>query len=253
MSPLLHRLARGVLTGTGLQYLPIRARGGFNAGARWTLYPWTSYWRGAHEPAVTRAVGALGDLCGKTCWDLGAHFGYYACGFAQRVGPDGQVLAVEPFPTSFARLERHRRMNRFAWMRCVCAAASDANGDAELIADTREGDTGVHLAYDANERPAAGVPLLRIRTVKLDDLVARGEVRAPHVLKIDVEGHGHVALAGAAATLRRARPVILMAFHSPAETAGTRALLDPLGYAWEPLQRGPDGATEGADYLLRPA
>ena len=253
MRPLLHRCARAVLTGTGIQYLPVRARGGFNAGARWTLYPWTSYWRGTHEPVVTRALSELiPDWRGKACWDLGAHFGYYACGFAQRVGPSGQVLAVEPFPSSFARLDRHRAMNRFAWMRCLPAAASNRDGEDELIADVREGDTGVHLAYDENERPGDGVDVLRIRTVRLDGAVARGEVRLPDILKIGVEGHGHAALAGAIDSIRRARPLIVMAFHSRAEIDGTRALLDPLGYCWEPLQLGPGGNITGGDVLLRP-
>lgn len=252
MSRLLHRAITGFLRVSGLQYWPVRARHGYNAGARWTLYPWTSYWRGTHEPEVTHALAGVGDLQGKVCWDLGAHFGYYSVGFAQRTGPTGQVLAVEPFPSSFARLERHRRLNRLDWLKPICAAASDRDGEADLIADTRHGDTGVHLAYDANERPAEGVPLLRIRTVRLDGLVARGEAREPDLMKVDVEGHGHHALAGALDTLRRRRPLILMAFHSDAEVAGTEALLDPLGYDWEPLD--PHGASQrtGHDFILRP-
>ncbi|WP_415910719.1 FkbM family methyltransferase [Oleiharenicola sp. Vm1] len=249
----LHRLARGVLTGTGLQYWPVRARGGYNAGLRWTLYPWTSYWRGAHEPAVTAAIERQGPRPGQVCWDLGAHFGYYACGFARRVGPTGQVLAVEPFPSSHARLERHARMNRLDWLQCLRAAASRADGEAELIADTTEGDTGVHLAYDAHERPGAGVPLVRIRTVRLDGWVERGRIRPPDIVKVDVEGHGHLALAGAIESIRRSRPVLFMAFHSRTETDATRALLDPLGYRWEALQLGPGGAVEGGDFILRPS
>jgi len=42
---------------------------------------------------------------------LGAHFGLYSVALALRVGPEGQVAAFEPNPVSFARLERHRRMN----------------------------------------------------------------------------------------------------------------------------------------------
>lgn len=252
MKSLLNRFARGVLTGTGLQYCPVRSRGGYNAGARWTLYPWTSYWRGTHEPIVSQAIAAFGDLRGQTCWDLGAHYGYYACGFAQRVGPTGHVLAVEPFPANYRRLARHGAMNGFSWLTCVQAAASDRDGETELIADTSGGDTTVHLAYDENERARPGVPLLRIRTVRLDGLVERGETRPPAFVKIDVEGHGHQALAGAAETLRRARPLIMMAFHSEREIAGAHAVLDPLGYRWEPLQLGPGGRLEGADVVLRP-
>lgn len=52
-----------------------------------------------------------GNISGWNCWDLGAHFGLYSVALALRVGPEGQVAAFEPNPVSFARLERHRRMN----------------------------------------------------------------------------------------------------------------------------------------------
>ena len=41
----------------------------------------------------------------------GVHFGLYSAALALRVGHEGQVAAFEPNPVSFARLERHRRMN----------------------------------------------------------------------------------------------------------------------------------------------
>jgi len=230
----------------------VHAHRGFNAGARWTLYPWTAYWQGRHEPIVSAALANFGDLRGRVCWDLGAHYGYYAVGFAQRVGPTGQVLALEPLPSNFARLERHQRMNRLDWLNGFRAAASDRDGESELIVDPADGDTGGHLAYDANERARPGAPVLRIRTIRLDGLVERGAARLPDLIKIDVEGHGHLALAGAAESLRVARPTIVMAFHSRSEVDGTAALLAPLGYTWHALQVGPGGGQQGGDFLLKP-
>lgn len=251
MSPLLQRTIGAVLRFTGLQYWPVRVRQGLPAGARWTLYPWTSYWRGGYEPDMERAILSLGDLTGKTCWDLGAHFGYYSIGLAQRVGPTGQVASFEPFPSSFSRLERHRRMNRLDWLRVFPCAASDRTGLQEFFTDTTEGDTAVHLAYEGEARTAA-TPTISVPTVRLDDLVARGEIRPPDLIKIDVEGHGHRALAGALESVRRKRPVILMGFHSPQEVAGTRELLAPLGYRWEPLRPDAPSDLVGHDCLLRP-
>lgn len=253
MNPILSRAASVVLTGTGLQYLPVRARRGFIAGERWTLFPWTSYWRGAHEPAVGQAIDSLGDFRGKSCWDLGAHFGYYAVGLARRTGPTGQVAAFEPFPSSFARVERHARLNGLTWIKAYEAAVSDADGTAELIADMRDGDTGVHLPYDANERPHSTAEVITVRLLRLDGLVERGEIRAPDFMKVDVEGHGAAALAGAMKSIAANRPIILMAFHSAGEVAGTEALLNPLGYRWEPLDPHAPPDRCGHDYLLRPA
>ena len=99
----------------------------------------------------------------------------------------------------------------------------------------------------------AATPTIPVRTIRLDDLVARGEIRPPDYIKIDVEGHGHHALGGAMESIRRARPVMLMGFHSPQEVAGTEALLQPLGYQFIPTgSRNPPDRI-GADYLLQPS
>lgn len=249
MNSFAHRLVDRFLRRTGLQNWPVRVRGELATGARWTLYPASAYWRGGYEPGVTRAILSLGDLTGQVCWDLGAHYGYYSVALAMRTGPTGQVAAFEPFPANFARLERHRRMNKLDWLKVFPAAISDSPGEVEMI--TGGGDTENHLRYD-DEVKTADTTTIRVRTVRLDDLVASGEIRPPNFIKIDVEGHGHVALAGAAATIARHRPVMLMGFHSHFEVAGTKAILDPLGYQWQPLESNAPAHCVGFDYLLRP-
>lgn len=233
---------------TGLELLPVRVRHGLPAGARWTLYPWTSYWRGGYEPELAQAITGLGDFTGKVCWDLGAHYGYYSVGLALRTGPTGQVAAFEPSPASFARLERHQRMNRLGWLRPFPYALSDTTGESLLITD--HGETMNHLAYDG-EVTGATTPSLRIRLVRLDDLVASGQIRLPDFIKVDVEGHGHHALAGAIRAIEARQPVILMGFHSPQEVAGTESLLRPLGYEFLPIGDHNPPHRVGADYLLR--
>ena len=83
---------------TGLQYWPVQVKSGIAAGARWTLFPWSAYWRGTQEPAMHRVLQSFGDMQGWSCWDLGAHFGIYSVGLARLVGPQGQVAAFEPNP-----------------------------------------------------------------------------------------------------------------------------------------------------------
>lgn len=251
MKQLLQKAAGAILRQTGLEYLPVRVRDGLPAGARWTLYPWTSYWRGGYEPAVGRAINGLGDLAGKVCWDLGAHYGFYSVGLALRTGPTGQVVAFEPLPPSFERLDRHARMNGLGWLIRYRAALSDVTGETTFILDG--GDTTSHLPYDDEVVTPKG-NMITVQTFRLDDLVAAGDIRAPDFIKVDVEGHGHRALAGALDSIRQKRPIILMGFHSPHEVAGTEALLTSLGYRFEPVDPAADPVGRiGADYLLRPA
>jgi FkbM family methyltransferase len=243
------------LIGSTAGLIPVAARRGALKGARWTLFPWSSYWRGTHEPAIQEAMAGLGngDIRGWNCWDLGAHFGFYSVALAMRVGPGGQVAAFEPNPDSFARLERHRKLNRLTWLKTYKAAASDHSGSAELLTYGDLGSTSTHLRYDGEAETGRSAPI-SIRTLRLDELVESGELKPPMFIKIDVEGHGHHALEGMRASLAISHPVLIVAFHSKAEVDGALGVLAPLGYHRTPIVAPPTGPESliGGDYLFTP-
>ncbi len=238
-----------------LGLFPVRVKAGFAKGAKWTLYPWTSYWRGTHEPQIQRRFEQLGggDIRGWSCWDIGAHFGLYSIGLALRTGPSGQVAAFEPNPLSFERLELHRRRNNLPWLKTFPVAASASTGKAELYTYGDLRTTTTHLPYDGETRSTDVAPI-PIFTMALDDLVKRGELRMPRFVKLDAEGHGHHALSGMRETLSEARPIILMGLHSPEERAGALSILAPLNYSLETIDGGlggPDSYAFG-DFIFAP-
>lgn len=238
------QLARWVLAAAGGRIV-VRVRRGFATGARWTAFPWSAYWRGTHEPEIQQVLLELGHgaIAGWSCWDLGSHYGIYSIGLARRVGPGGEVAAFEPNPLSFKRLHTHRRLNGLANLKLFQAAVSDVAGSSELFTYGELESTFTHLRYDG-ESGVGGQPI-KVATVRLDDLVRAGALRAPDFIKIDVEGHGHRACAGARETIARKRPVVLAAFHCPEEEQGILAVLEPLGY--ERKQISTD------DFLFTPA
>jgi FkbM family methyltransferase len=229
-----------LLRASGAEFLPVRVRKGVAARARWTLYPFSSYWRGTHEPAVQAAIQELGggNISGWSCWDLGAHYGLYSVGLALRTGPSGEVAAFEPNPLTFSRLERHRRMNRLNHLKLFKAAASDSEGQQSLFTYGSLRSTTTHLRFDG-EAGVGGQPI-EVDTLTLDGLVASGRIREPDFVKIDVEGHGHRALAGAMRSIANKRPILLVALHSEPETLGIMGLLQPLGYSCVRLLSGDD-------------
>jgi len=226
LNPLLRKLASSTLG-----RIPVTVRSGVAKGARWTLFPWTSYWRGTHEPALQVEIERLGNgsIRGWSCWDLGAHFGIYSVALALRTGPTGQVAAFEPNPESYARLERHRKMNGLTWMRTFQAAASDGAGRAALLTYGNLDSTSTHLRYEGESEDKASGPI-GISTLRLDDLVASGELRLPQFIKVDVEGHGHKAFEGMKESVAKSRPTLIVGFHSKAEVDGVLGILNPLGY-----------------------
>lgn len=209
-------------------FIPVRVRAGIARGARWTLLPNSAYWRSGGEGDVDAVAATLGPLTGLCFWDLGAHFGLYTVGLALQVGPTGQVASFEPDPHSHARCARHIAMNNLANVRLFQAAVSDRVAQQEFIVPAA-GATFNHLRYE-DEPVTAGEKTIRIETLVLDELVTAGRIRPPQLIKVDVEGHGAKAVAGARRTITRHHPVLVMSFHSHAEADDTQALLEPLGY-----------------------
>jgi len=250
---LIRRIVGALLIRTGLCYWPVHVRSGLAAGARWTLYPWSAYWRGGFEPELQHELVALGDITGWTCWDLGAHYGLYSVGLARRTGPTGQVVSFEPNPLSYRRLSRHSAMNSLHWLMPIEAAVSDVPGTAEFYTYGELESTTTHLPYEGETRGANCAPV-NVRLIRLDDLVAGGEIRAPHFIKIDVEGHAHKALAGARAAIASTRPIVVVAFHSDLEARGVHTVLDPLGYVATRIatHSGSTDAERGHDFVFRP-
>jgi FkbM family methyltransferase len=241
---------------TFLQTLPVPVLRGPVRGCWWTLYPYSSYWRtGGHEPCVDRALGVVGDLRGKTVWDCGAHFGIYSLRFSRQVQDTGQVAAFEPDPVSFARLEKHLRMNRCRNVVAIQGAASDLDTQSALVVSGQPGTTTSHLPYPGEKISGATRTIQRVRA---DSLVASGRIKDADLIKLDVEGHGGEMLRGAAQSIARTRPVIVAAMHGVHEAAGIRRALEPFDYIVESVGLSEitrlswDDCQLGGPYLLRP-
>jgi FkbM family methyltransferase len=215
---------------TPIGYLPVRVRAGLAKGARWTLLPFSSYWRhGESELDVRSAISYFPTLEGLVFWDCGAHFGIHSVGMSMQVGPNGQVVAFEPDPGAARRLRYHVEANRLSNVRVIEAAASRTIGAAELFLPAGKGSAVSHLRFHEADK-MAGVDSIGVATVAPDGLVSDGEIRLPDLIKIDVQGHGADAVAGAMDSIRKKLPIIAFSNHSDVEMAGVRGLLEPLSY-----------------------
>ena len=222
-------LASNLITQTPIQYLPVTVQKGLAQGARWTLFPYSAYWRGNTELDVEAAIRLHGSIRGATCWDLGTHFGIYTVGMAMAVGSAGQIAGFEPDQVSFNRCKRHVEMNSLSWVKLFNAAVSECEGSSSLILTQGAGASTSHFAYE-DEQHDSTITKVTVQTVVLDKLVENGEIRPAQFIKVDVEGHGAAALSGARHTIATHRPTIVMSFHSQWELEGTREILEPLGY-----------------------
>ena len=135
----------------------------------------------------------------KASIDIGANKGVYTYHLARLTR---EVHAFEPNPKIFRILNRALPPNVTAYK----VALSDRSGDDALIVPARKGGYSNQGASLARNKLAQPNRTTRVVTARLDDY----DLRNIGFIKIDVEGHERAVLDGAAETLRRERPVLLI-------------------------------------------
>lgn len=139
---------------------------------------------------------------GDRVLDLGANVGVYTISAAQRVGPQGRVVAVEPAASTYALLKKSAEA--FATITAVNAAVGDRRGRGSL-----EGDQGGPELNRIVTGPGAGGDV-EITTV--DTLAEQLGIDGFDIIKIDVEGAEFRMLQGAQTIIGKRAPLILYEF-----------------------------------------
>jgi FkbM family methyltransferase len=134
--------------------------------------------------------------------DVGANVGYYSVIAGKIVGESGQVISVEPVPSTARVLDINLKLNGLKNVVVVPKAAW--NIDCLLDLQVPRGFFGLSSVHESqgtfNKVNVEGFPL--------DDLSDVGNVR---LLKIDAEGSEYMVLEGATRLLERTEFVVLEA------------------------------------------
>ena len=171
---------------------------------------------GEHEPHVQAFIQRTVKR-GYRVLDVGAHIGYETLLLASCVGPDGRVTAFEPLLSNVQLLRKNVVSNGYEQrVRIVPVAAGASAGLMDL-------SCGPGHSQGSLVRPGKQYNV-RVEVAAIDDVVPQGE--SVHFVKIDVEGAGHLVLAGMQRLITTQRPVVLMEIHSATELAALHALPD---------------------------
>jgi FkbM family methyltransferase len=120
--------------------------------------------------------------------DAGANIGQLALAASQRVGPAGEVVAIEAHPEIHGYLEGNVALNETRNLRTLNYALGASPGEVAMT--SRRSDDQNFVTEDGP---------LRVPLRALDELVA---ARPTRLLKLDVEGYELPVLQGALRTLR---------------------------------------------------
>jgi len=199
---------------------------------------WTGLWE---KEFAERLASATKE--GGVCLDVGAYRGYFSGVMA--VQGAGEVHCFEPNPDNVAKLGRLTELNPDLPLRVHQMALGDADGETEFVLMSE--DTMGKLADSSFQRERVTGNKFKVKLRKLDTLVSKGEVPAPSLIKVDVEGAEKMFLQGAAAAIERSRPTILLEYHSGPLARECAGFLEARGYRIEWLETSdPAGLTDEA-------
>lgn len=180
-------------------------------GVRWSLDldegVQLALYLGLYERSTTRALARLASP-GAVAIDVGANIGAQALPLANRIGPTGRVVAVEPADSAMERLRRNCSLNpalveRVTLVHRALGAPGDRAADSYFASWPLTPATNAHPVHQgAPERSTAGASTL-------DGLVDELGLSRVDIIKLDVDGHELPVLEGAAVTLSRFHPVVV--------------------------------------------
>lgn len=220
---------------------PVRIRDGVGANLRMDLRHASAwYGHGTNEMPLQLALAAHLHP-GDVFYDIGANVGFFTLIAARLVGPRGRVVAFEPVTANAAAIRRNIALNHFTNITVIEAAVSDHEGEEDLLVTDHGGGAALTSAKAPPAHPGSSHTAVRTATTTIDGLLAREEIPAPVMVKIDVEGAELEVLRGMPETMRRIRPKIVCEVDdaSPEKLEPrlreVQEVLEPAGYAVERL------------------
>lgn len=173
------------------------------------------------------ADGPIECSPGDTAVDAGGCYGDTAMYFAHKAGPTGRVASFEFLPGNLGIYRKNLALNPSLAerIRIYEHPVWSGSGEELFISGTGPGTSVGRSSSDPNAR--------RVTTLKIDDLVANGDLEKVDFIKMDIEGAEMEALKGAEAVLRKFRPKLaITVYHDFRDFWTIPQFLDALGLGY---------------------
>ena len=140
--------------------------------------------------------------------DIGANFGYYAVLAAKM--PGVSVLAVEPSPREFTRLQENTQLNNLKNIRSLEVAVGDFSGKRMLhLSDLWNTSMNSFNPAFKGGNASGNHQSVEVKCHRVDDIVTTDEYKDLKLIKIDVEGSEYEVLQGMSNLLRHFNGILI--------------------------------------------
>jgi len=155
------------------------------------------YYSGTFEE---EAEAVITDMLrpGMVAIDIGANFGYHTFRMSEGVGPEGQVLAIEPTTWAYEKLLRNADLNDMTNISYAKVGLSDVDA----------GDTEIDFVSSYRLDGESTATVETVRLITLDTLLDELGVTRLDFIKLDVDGFEGKVLRGSARTLEKYLPAL---------------------------------------------
>jgi FkbM family methyltransferase len=162
---------------------------------------------------------------GMNVVDVGAHIGTYTVIAAEKVGANGNIIAIEPEIQNYRRLIENIRLNNFKNVITENIALADHEGVEKLYLHFLPGK-------DSLVMKEGSISSREVRVKTLDTLLREIGFNKIDVIKIDTEGAEMLILKGAEKTLKEnpKAKIIVASYHYPSEIKEVTDFLNKRGF-----------------------
>lgn len=217
------------------------------------VLPWLAY----HRSWEVSEADLMAELIGEGAFlDIGAHVGYHTLRLVQRTSAPITAIAIEANPVNADYMQRNvdAVLPKAVADRVTVLPIAAWDSDTEVVlVQEEEFNSGDHRVHTSDEGVTGGVV---VPAVRLD---GRPEVTGQRIslVKVDLQGRDHRALAGLSDVLERDRPHVVCEFCPGAiaelgdDAADVLAAYRKLGFHLVPVDDdGPVSGEHSDDELI---
>ena len=191
--------------------------------------------------------------------DVGANIGFYSVALGSAIRSKagrGIVLAFEPHPGNFKRLQENVELNQLSsYVRSHQFGLSDSNETLKLVLreDFQNGSTTGNASISTSEQFDKGFERISIEVKPFDEIAddLLPEIARLSFIKVDIEGHEDFFLRGCRKTISTHRPIILTeinpGFLKARNISASELTLDQIPKEYRPWEATKEGLREAID------
>jgi FkbM family methyltransferase len=157
------------------------------------------YW---NESVIRACIAAVGSRKDAVLYDIGANLGVVSIEVSTALSGDMRCFSFEPQKHLAEALALSADVNRYSGIKVINGAAGQSTGTLDLFTAA----SSIHVSHVARSGDGQA---FRVTCYSLDDLVGKGMLAPPTVMKIDVEGGEFDVFRGARATISKYSPTIV--------------------------------------------